>query len=155
MKKDVEINNNSIQYAKQMKKKNIKEAFSWIIGIIIFCIIIIIMAFYIKTSFTKAIVFGVSLQSFFCILVIIIGTHDQYHEIDNRIQIKEMIDAGSNYDMEIIDTGIVKIEWTYKNKYRSVLIHNYNDLPIIFNTSDGERIYGVQINDDLSAVITK
>lgn len=155
MEKDVEINNNSIQYAKQMKKKNIKEAFSWIIGIIIFCIIIIIMAFYIKTSFTKAIVFGVSLQSFFCILVIIIGTHDQYHEIDNRIRIKEMIDAGSNYDMEIIDTGIVKIEWTYKNKYRSVLIHNYNDLPIIFNTSDGERIYGVQINDDLSAVITK
>lgn len=65
MEKDVEINNNSIQYAKQMKKKNIKEAFSWIIGIIIFCIIIIIMAFYIKTSFTEAIVFGVSLQSFF------------------------------------------------------------------------------------------
>lgn len=155
MEKDVEINNDGIQYAKQMKKESVKELLLWIIGTIILCTIIIIIAFYTKTSFTKAIAFGVSLQSFFCILVIIIGTHDQYHEIDNRILIKEMIDAGSNYDMEIIDTGIVKIEWTYKNKYRSVLIHNYNDLPIIFNTSDGERIYGVQINDDLSAVITK
>lgn len=155
MEKDVEINNNNIQYAKQMKKKNIKEAFLWIIGVIIFCIIIIIIAFYTKLNIMGYVVPGVIFFGGIIILALINGIIEWTDEIDNRIQIKEMIDTGSNYDMEIIDANIIKIGWICKNEYYSVLLHNYDDLPIMFNTFDGERIYGVQINDDLSAVITR
>lgn len=50
MEKDVEINNDGIQYAKQMKKESVKELLLWIIGTIILCTIIIIIAFYTKLN---------------------------------------------------------------------------------------------------------
>lgn len=155
MEKDVEINNDGIQYAKQMKKESVKELLLWIIGTIILCTIIIIIAFYTKLNIMGYVVPAVIFSGVIMISGIINGNIEWINEIDNRIQIKEMIDTDSNYDMEIIDADVVKIEWICKNEYYSVLLHNYNDLPIIFNTYDGERIYGVQINDDLSAVITK